>query len=147
MNSETYKEMKARHEAEINALPVRYAFSRDQFNEILTAWDITKEEAKNGAIIGIGAGGFIRSGDSNLIAGTFKRIREEEQAAIAGDPDGSGFIYDMFLYELRNHEYIITQDVEETLEALNISNKDLAENEALLNGLNKAIKTIATATD
>ena len=144
---ETYKEMKQRHQNEVNALPLAFAFSHDRYLERLAAWNITEEEAKAGAIVGIGNGGFIRASDRDLVISTFERIADEEAAAIAADQDGTGYIYQMFLYELNNHEYSYTGDIDDTLDALHISNKDLAENPALLAGLNAAIKTISLAGD
>lgn len=144
---ETYKQMKDRHQVEVNALPLAFAFSERQFKEKLAEWNITPEEAKTGAIVAIGGGGFIRSSDKELVISTFERIHNEEQAAIKADKDGSGYIYEMFLYELQNHEYSYTQDINETLDALKITDKDLAENKALLNGLNLALKAIGTGRD
>ena len=144
---ETYKEMKDRHQAEVNALPLAFAFSRDQYREKLAAWNITEEEAKAGAIVGIGNGGFIRSSDRDLVIGTLERIHDEEQAAIAADTTGDGSIYEMFLYELNNHEYSYTCDVDETLNALGISWEEMADKPALLNGLNNALKTIGLGAD
>lgn len=144
---ETYTEMKERHQSEVNALPLAFAFSHDRYLERLAAWNITEEEAKAGAIVGIGNGGFIRASDRDLVISTFERIADEEAAAIAADQDGTGYIYQMFLYELNNHEYSYTGDIDETLDALHISNKDLAENPALLNGLNLALKAIHAAGD
>ena len=144
---ETYTEMKERHQSEVNALPLAFAFSHDRYLERLAAWNITEEEAKAGAIVGIGNGGFIRASDRDLVISTFERIADEEAAAIAADQDGTGYIYQMFLYELNNHEYSYTGDIDDTLDALNISNKDLAENPALLNGLNLALKAIGTGAD
>ena len=43
---ETYKEMNARHTAEFNALPLGFAFSKDQFKRVLEQWNITEEEAE-----------------------------------------------------------------------------------------------------
>lgn len=141
---ESYRQMKDRHQAEINALPIAFAFSRDQYARQLATWGITEAEAKAGAIVPIG-GGFIRASDRELVTSTFNRIAEEKAAAIAADHDGTGFIYQMFFDELNNHEYIYTRDIDETLEALNITNNDLAENKALLNGLNLAVKKICTS--
>lgn len=53
-----------------------------------------------------------------LVCDTFCRLKEEREAAIAEDKTGDGFIYQMFLCELSNHEYNYTEDVEETLDAL-----------------------------
>lgn len=144
---ETYKEMKERHQAEVNALPLAFAFSERQYNEKLAEWNITPEEAKAGAIVGIGNGGFIRSSDRELVKGTFKRIREEKAAAIAEDVTGDGFIYEMFLTELNNHEYSYTGDISETLEALGITAEEVNSNKALQNGLKKAVKEIAAGPD
>lgn len=144
---ETYKEMKQRHQSEVNALPLAFAFSEKQYRDKLAEWRITPEEAKAGAIIGIGNGGFIRSSDRDLVNGTFERIAEEEAAAIAADQDGTGYIYEMFLYELNNHEYSYTGDVDETLNALGISWEEMADKPALLNGLNKALKKIGRGRD
>ena len=144
---ETYKAMKDRHQREVNALPLAFAFSREQYRAKLAEWNISEEEARNGAICGIGGGGFCRAEDHNNVIATFKRIQEEEAAAIAADQDGTGYIYEMFLYELINHEYSYTGDVDETLDALNITWEDMADNEALLNGLNKALKTIGLGAD
>ena len=113
--------MNARHTAEFNALPLGFAFSKEQFKRVLEQWNITEEEAEAGAILSIGSGGFIRATDKELYLETVKRIQEEENTAIEADKTGEGFIYQMFLYELRNHEFIITQDTDETLTALGIS--------------------------
>lgn len=139
---ETYTEMKNRHQEEVNALPLHFAFSRDRYRDLLEEMGISEEEAKNGAIMGIGGGGFIKASDKDLVIGTFERIHDEEQAAIAADTTGNGFIYQMFLYELINHEYCYTQDLTETLEILNITDADLENNEALRHGLEKALTEI-----
>ena len=144
---ETYKAMKDRHQAEVNALPLAFAFSKDRYIEKLAEWNITEAEAEAGAILSIGAGGFIRATDEELVKSTFERIHDETEAAIAADTTGDGFIYEMFLYELNNHEYSYTGDVDETLDALNITWEEMADNRALLNGLNKALKEIGRGRD
>lgn len=144
---ETYKEMKRRHQDEVNALPLGFAFSDKQYREKLAEWNITPEEAKAGAIVGIGGGGFIRSSDKELVINTFKRIADEERAAIEADQDGTGFIYEMFLTELCNHEYSYTGDISETLDALNITAEEVNASAALQNGLKKAVKEIAAGPD
>ena len=53
-------------------------------------------------------GGFVQKKDVPLIRNTFSRHQEELQAAIDADPTGEGFIKDMFLSELENHEYSYT---------------------------------------
>ena len=144
---ETYRQMKDRHQDEVNALPLGFAFNDKQYREKLAEWNITPEEAKAGAIVGRGGGGFIRSSDRDLVIGTFKRIADEERAAIEADQDGTGFIYEMFLTELCNHEYSYTGDISETLDALNITAEEVNASAALQNGLKKAVKEIAAGPD
>ena len=144
---ETYKQMKDRHQSEVNALPLAFAFSDKQYKKQLEAWNITEEEAAAGAIVGIGGGGFIRTSDREKVISTFNRIREEERAAIAADPDGSGYIFEMFYTELLNHEYRYTLDPAETLDELGIDPEELQKNKALKAGLEKAIAKIEKKGD
>ena len=122
---ETYKEMKDRHQAEVNALPLAFAFSRDRFREKLAEWGITEKEAEAGAVVGIGGGGFIRSSDRDYVISTFERIADEKAAAIAADQDGTGYIFQGLKYELINHEYSYTGDAAEAVEAVGLTEEDL----------------------
>jgi hypothetical protein len=82
-----------------------------------------------------GSGGFYLRTDSKLIFATLEENEIEMQAAIRNDIDGSGFIKDMFSYELANHEYCVTFDLEPTLDALGLSVDEVNNSPALLNGL------------
>ena len=144
---ETYKEMTDRHRAEVNALPLAFAFSGEQLQEVLTAWNITEKEAIAGAIMPIAHGAYIRTTDKELVNDTFKRIQEERQAAIEADTTGTGFIYQMFRTELNNREFSYTQDVDETLTELGFTEADINSSPALKAGLIAAIEKINTAPD
>ena len=91
-------------------------------------------------IIGIPGGGFIRKSDKKAFIELFSRREKAVEAAIAEDVDGSGFVCDMFRYELANHEYIITYSLEETLDALGYSEEEVAADPKLANGLALARK-------
>lgn len=133
-----YAEMKARHQERVNALPLKFAFSMQQFREMMESWGLTENDTDK--IYKMGGGGFYRREDSQLIFGTFEENEIEQKAAISNDLDGSGFIKDMFRYELANHEYCITYDLEPTLDALGLSVDDVNASPALLNGLRLARK-------
>lgn len=122
---ETYKQMKDRHQAEVNALPLAFAFSAEQLKEVLSAWNISEEEAIAGAITPIGHGGYIRTTEKELVNSTFKRIQEERQAAIEADTTGTGYIFQGLKYELINHEYSYTGDATEAIEAVGLTEEDL----------------------
>lgn len=133
-----YAEMKTRHQERVNALPLKFAFSMQQFREMMESWGLTENDTDK--IYKMGGGGFYRREDSQLIFNTFEENEIEMKAAISNDLDGSGFVKDMFRYELANHEYCITYDLEPTLDALGFSADDVNASPALLNGLRLARK-------
>lgn len=142
-----YAEMKERHQKRVNALPLKFAFGQKQFREMMESWGLTEDDIDKIYKLGETGGFYLRT-DSKLIFSTFEENEIEMQAAIGNDIDGSGFIKDMFLYELANHEYCITYDLEPTLDALGLSVDDVNISPALLNGLSLARKEyLAHASD
>ena len=76
---ETYRELKARQEKEVHALPFGFAFSETQFEEMKIKLGVTE----NSELYRLGdTGGFYRKADSELILRTFKRHAEERKNAI-----------------------------------------------------------------
>jgi len=69
-----------------------------------------------------------------------KKFNDETKAAIDADKTGDGFIYDMFYYELANHEYCITYEYDETFDALGLTEEQVLADKRLLHGLKKAEK-------
>jgi len=63
-------------------------------------------------------------------------------AAIAEDKTGDSFICQMFLCELKNHEYGYTGDTEDALNALCYTADKVLEDSRLKHGLEKAITKI-----
>lgn len=136
-----YAELRHRQQEEFNALPLGFAFSNKQFDEMMRNWGLDPEKDVD-KIYSIGAGGFVQKKDAELLHETHKRLDEEMAAAIAADETGEGFIYEMFLYELDNHEYGYTGELEETLDALGYTVEDINADKRLLRGLNRAAKEI-----
>ena len=129
-----YYELKSKIQKEFDEFPFGFAFSNEQFEKM-------KEElgAKdNSELISIGAGGYIRKADEKaldeLVNGKEKRIKEE----IEKDLTGEGFIKDMFLYELANHEYCITYELDDTLDALDLTYEEVMKDPRLKLGLQLA---------
>lgn len=134
-----YNELKQRQQQEINALPIRFAFGNKQFKEMMTDWGLDAEKELD-KICRLGnTGGFYLKKDAELIRDTFKRHTEEWEAAIEEDKTGDGFIYQMFLCELSDHEYNYTKDYEETLDSLGYTWEQVQQDKRLLHGLEKAI--------
>ena len=133
--------MRNRQQKEVNALPMRFAFSQEQFHEVMKEWGLNPKKDLD-KIARIPWGGFIQKKDTPLIHETFARHHRELQAAVDADPTGEGFIKDMFLYELENHEYIYTGTAEDALDSLGFSFEDVAADPRLARGLSLAEKEI-----
>ena len=132
-----YQQLKNRQQKEFNAFPLGAAFSNAQFAEMMQGWGFTENDTDK--IISIGYGCFIRKSDRERFEDMNARLNKEMQDAIAADKTGDGFICDMFYYELANHEYCITYDLEETFDALGLTETQVAD-KRLLRGLEKARK-------
>ena len=133
-----YQQLKDRQQKEFNAFPLGAAFSKEQFADMMAKWNLTMNDTDK--ICSLGAGCYIRKCDIEAYKNLGLRFKQELDDAIASDPTGDGFIYDMFLYELANHEYCITYDLEDTLDALHLTVEQVNEDKRLHHGLSKAIK-------
>ena len=133
-----YQILKEKQQKEFNAFPMGAAFNKTQFAEMMQKWGLLPTDTDK--IVSIGSGCFIRKTDREALKELIERLDTEQQKAIADDTTGDGFIFDMFLYELGNHEYCITHDLEDTLDAVGLSIEEINADSRLLHGLNKAIK-------
>jgi hypothetical protein len=136
-----YKELHDKHQAEINAFPFGFAFSQKQFDQMMVErFNFTPTDTDK--IYSIGGGGYIRKEDHQAMRDMFERHAKEKKNAIAADLTGDGYIYDMFVYELTNHEYMITMTSDDTLDALGLTWEDVKADTRLSHGLKKAKKYI-----
>lgn len=133
-----YRELRARQQAEFNALPLDWAFNQKQFDEMMLKWGLDPEKDTD-KLYSIGAGGYVQKKDADLLHQTMDRLTAELQSEIDNDPTGENFVYEMFLAELANHEYSYTYDLTDTLDALGYTMDDLEKDEKLRKGLAKAI--------
>lgn len=141
----TYAQYKIWVQNKFNALPIYYAFGKKQFNEMLEKHfnGMSADDAPK-YLYATNSGGYYLRTDAEQIHNTITEIDETLKRLISEDTTGDGFIYQMFIYELANHEYIITRDETETLDAVGITAEDLENNPAIKHGLKKAIeKTLA----
>lgn len=132
-----YQKLKNEHQRRVNALPIKFAFSNEQFRDAMAALGLSENDLDK-IYTFRGTGGFYRRTDAQMIHDTFEQNEREMREAIAADKDGTGFIKDMFRYELANHEYCITFDLEPTLDALGLTADEVNDSPALLNGLRLA---------
>lgn len=141
-----YAELRERQQEEFNALPLGFAFSREQFDEMMQEWGLDPEKDLD-KLLRIPGGGYIQKKDADLLHQTKERHDAEMAAAIAEDKTGEGFIYEMFLYELDNHEYGYTRDTEDTLDTLGYTAEEVLGNPRLKRGIEKAVTEIVRRED
>lgn len=135
-NNILYDELKAQHQKKVNSLPMHFAFSESQFEELMHELGYDDKQKFENDICTIGAGSIILKKDKDLILSTLLENDKEMLKAFEDDD----FLLSAFEYELANHEYIITYDIMDTLRALGISFKEYSENERMQKIMNQAIK-------
>ena len=133
-----YRELKERQHKEMNSFPMAFAFSDSQFQEGMRKLGLDPNDTDK--VCSIGGGGFILKTDAKALTELINRHGEEMQAEIDADLTGDGFIKDMFIYELANHEYCITYDYEDTLDALDLTLEQVLNTPKLKHGLAVARK-------
>ncbi len=138
-----YQELRQRQQKEFDALPLGFAFGDKQFEEMMKGWGLdAKKKADLDKIYSIGYGGYIQKKDAPLLHETRKRHDKELEDAIAADETGEGFVFEMFLYELDNHEYGYTRSTDGALDALGYTASDVLKDQKLTTGLKKAMQLI-----
>lgn len=130
----TYRELKDRQQKEVNDFPFIWAFNEKQLAEGMQRLGLDPATDK-GKLASIGAGGIIRKTDAPAMREMFARHRRELAEQIEADKTGEGFIKDMFSTELANHEYILTGDASDALDALGITPAQIESSPALAHGL------------
>lgn len=135
-----YKQMKDRHQKQLNDFPIMFAFSNKQFDEGMKKLGLEKDQTN--MVLDIGNGGFIKKESLEEFDNMFEQQEKELKTAIEADQTGEGFILEMFRYELGNHEYSYTRDLNDTLQALDLSMTSINERPNLKKGLELAIKSV-----
>ncbi|MHB1255254.1 MAG: DUF7659 family protein [Dethiobacteraceae bacterium] len=137
----SYHEIKRAHEKEFAKFPLFFAFDDKQFAVGMSRLGLTPEDTDKIYSLN-GTGGFYLRSDSDRLFAMFDQHSREITEAISEDKTGEGFIFDMFRYELANHEYIITGNISDALEAIGLTLERVNGDKALLHGLKKAIRSL-----
>ena len=128
-----YTELKFKHQAEVDAFPFGFAFNQKQFDEMMEKFGLTPDDTDK--IYSIGGGGYIRKTDSDAMHEMFDRHEAERKTAMQDDE----YLYQMFNYELANHEYSYTYDLTDTLEALGLTIDEVNADPRMADVLKRAI--------
>lgn len=100
MVKETYSQMRERHQKEVDALPIEFAFSNKQFEEACKKLGVKNPKTELYKLPL--SGGFYRRKDADLVYGTFDRHDKELSEAMAD----SEFAVGAFKHEAWDHEII-----------------------------------------
>jgi len=133
MNS--YEVLKEKISKKYNDFPFIVAFTNADLHEKLEKRKLTIPD-----IVQVMPGTFIAKSDSGKLKELIKWADNARQEAINNDSDGSGYIKEMFEYELWNHEYGYTYDLDDTLNALGLTLEKVKADKKLDNGLQLALK-------
>lgn len=136
-----YREFKERTQNEFNNFPIGFAFNSEQFEESKKKLGVKD----NSELVKIGCNGFIRKADRVKFHKMISSQNEEYDRLILEDTEGNGFIADIFKYELPNHEFGYTWDLEDTLDALDLTKEKVMSDKKYFNGINNALKEIYNA--
>ena len=137
-NKNEYVNLIRKQEKEFNNFPMFFSYNKKQYEEGKQILGVIDDKE----ICYIGYGGCIRKKDLQAFNNMIERHNKELKQSMENDKTGEGFIYDMFLYELKNHEYFITYKLDDTLDALNLTLDEVLNSSTLKNGLLLARKKI-----
>ena len=133
-----YSEMKHRHQLEINAFPMFLAFNNEQFDRGMRKFGLDPADTNKIYRFKNISGYYLRE-NADKLWDMLKRHEQELTSAIENDATGDGFIFEMFDYELANHEFIVSGDVSDTFDVLGLTLDEIKSDGKLLHGLKKAI--------
>lgn len=100
----TYKEYKDKEQKDFNALPIFWAFGKEQFRTALQERGLTEKDTDQ--VYSLGGGGYYLKRDAEVIAIYMLGAQERNDRfrELMNDPK---FAEDAFYYEMGNHEYHI----------------------------------------
>ena len=115
---QAYLDLQKKHQDELSAFPIAYAFSKEQMEEALKKLGATKEEC----VTVFGHGDIVKRTDAKSFIAMLGNHTKELQEAMK-NPD---FAEAAFLYEMDNHEYAINWSADEdVLACFNFSWDDI----------------------
>jgi len=115
-----YTELKNKFQKEISDFQgIFFAFSNDQFKKGMESIGLKEDDIK--LIASIGGGGYIMKSKVKAFSALLD-LQERRMDELKKDKKR---LKEALVYELRNHEYCITYDLTDTLEALGMEKEDI----------------------
>lgn len=133
-----YQNIQAQIQQRYNEFPMKFAFNQAQLDRGLAELNITAKEA-----VSIGNGGFIRKSDKEAFLTMVNECAKLREECMADDE----YVETMFYYELGNHEYCVTYDLEDTLDACDLTADEVNNDPRLKKLLFKALEQYEKDTE
>lgn len=134
-----YQKLKQSQQERFNAFPMFSAFNNKQFDEGMEKLGLKPTDTDK-IYKASSTGVFYRKSDSNKLKEMMLNFEQELDTAVNDPKTGADFCYEMFSYELANHEYCITYDLMDAVNATGYSIDEINANKNLLSGLKKAME-------
>lgn len=122
-----YAELKEKHQKELNKLPMKAAFGKEQFKKMMEEWGLTttaEDVCKIDMLIG---GCYCLKKDTHLFEEHFQRTQKELEEFLKDDDN----LKSAFQYEFSNHECGYTYTPQDALPPLNLTYEEVEKNERL----------------
>jgi len=129
-----YYELKNKQQKEFNNFPMFFAFDDKQFAEGMEKFGLDVKDTDK--LFKLPGGGFIKKESSKALSDLINKQNKELKKQMKKEE----FMLDAMIYELANHEYCITIDPTETINALDLDMKDKRTGELLHKAINKYMK-------
>lgn len=116
----TYNDIKKANQERVNNFEgLFFAFSNTQLGEGLAKFGLTMEDTNQ--IVSIGAGGYLLK----TRVKAFTEMMGQNERDLKQLKKEKKLLLDALVYELRNHEYCITGDMTDALDALGLKFEDV----------------------
>ncbi len=113
------------------------------FEKMMADWGLdAKKTSDLEQVAHLFSGAYILKKDIPAYEDMCQRHDQEMAAAIKADKTGEGFIYEMFLCELNDHEFGYTGDTTDALVALGYTAEQVVGDPRLKRGIEKAVTEI-----
>ena len=132
-----YQQLKAEQQKEFNDFPCFFAFNERQFKEGKEKLGVKEDEE----LCSTGVGMIIRKEDVERL----KAMTEGFSTALATNLEDEVFLFDAVSYEIANHEYVITGDLDESLDILGLQYDKLTKEQRAV--ISKAVSSYMEAAD
>ncbi len=133
---ESYNTIRARHQAEVNAFPLGFAFNKEQFAEMMEKFGLPNDADGCRQIVSLPFGGFLKKADIPAWRELCKR-HDEEMKEMRRDRKE---LTEAFRYEFANHECQYGMQNEEVCNAVGLTWDEVQNDAELLKIFQSAYK-------